>query len=197
MTKPGAIVIARSLLIVVMASVLAGCASSPPVDTKDTTVSVVFGYFDMQDAPSNLEWVSLRKYDSAKKDGEWYRLAVREGLYFHVGIAAGSYQVSKFGGTGGIPLLTRRQFEYDFGSKGRNTTAVRIRTAGIYFLGSHKYINHAGKGLFDPDRFEMEAIKAPTEKELLQRLLKELETDNALSGYSRQRELARLRLAEL
>jgi len=43
----------------------------------------------------------------------------------------------------------------------------------------------------------MEPVKTPTEKELLQRLLKELESDTALSGYTRQRELARQRLAEL
>lgn len=197
MTGKGALVKPRWLLIVVMACVLAGCASGSPVDTGDATVSIVFGYFDVKDAPSNLEWVSLRRYDSAKKGGESYRLAVKDGLFFHVGIAPGSYQVDKFGGMGGIPLLTRRPYEYDFGSKGRNTTAVRIRKAGIYFLGTHQYVNHAGKGLFAPDRFEMEPVKAPTEKELLQRLLKELESDNALTGYTRQRELARQRLAEL
>lgn len=197
MTGKGTIVRPRWLLVVMMACVLAGCASGSPVDTGDATLSLVFGYFDMKDAPSNLEWVSLRKYDSTKKDGESYHLAVRDGLFFHVGIAPGSYQVAKFGGMGGIPLLTRRPFEYDFGSKGRNTTAVRIRKAGIYFLGTHQYVNHAGKGLFAPDRFEMEPVKTPTEKELLQRLLKELESDNALSGYARQRELARQRLAEL
>ena len=108
-----------------------------------------------------------------------------------------SYQVEKFGGMGGIPLLTRRPFEYDFGGKGRNGTAVRVREPGLYFLGAHQYVNHAGKGLFAPDKFEMKPVTTPTEKELLQRLVKELESDTALSGYTRQRELARRRLAEL
>jgi len=157
----------------------------------------VFGYFDMTDAPSKLEWVSLRKYDSTPKPAEWYALAVKEGLFFHVGITPGSYQVEKFGGTGGIPLLTRRPFEYHFGGKGRNSTAVRIREPGVYFLGAHQYVNHAGKGLFAPDKFEMKAVDVPTEKELLQRLVKELEADKALSGYTRQLALAKRRLAEL
>ena len=187
----------RWLLTTALAFVLAGCASAPPVDTKDETRSLVFGYFDMTDAPSGLEWVSLRKYDSAQKAGEWYGLAVRDGLFFHVGIGPGSYQVEKFGGMGGILLLTRRPFEYGFGSKGRNATAVRIREPGVYFLGAHQYVNHAGKGLFAPDKFEMTLVKTPTEKELLQRLLKELESDKALSGYTRQLGLARRRLAEL
>jgi len=101
----------RWLLTTALAFVLAGCASAPPVDTKDETRSLVFGYFDMTDAPSGLEWVSLRKYDSAQKAGQWYGLAVRDGLFFHVGIGPGSYQVEKFGGMGGIVLLTRRPFE--------------------------------------------------------------------------------------
>ena len=181
----------------VVALTLAGCASAPPIDTKDETRSLVFGYFDMTDAPSKLEWVSLRRYDSTEKPGQWYGLAVRDGLFFHVGIAPGSYQVDKFGGMGGIPLLTRKQFEYSFGSKGRNATAVRIREPGLYFLGAHQYVNHAGKGLFDPDKFEMVTIKTPTEKELLARLVKEMETDKELAGYARQLSLARRRLAQL
>jgi hypothetical protein len=197
MTTIGALVTRRWLLTTAMALVLTGCASGPPVDTRDETRSLVFGYFDMTDAPSKLEWVSLRKYDTTQKPGEWYGLAVRDGLFFHVGIGPGSYQVEKFGGMGGIPLLTRRPFEYDFGSKGRNGTAVRVREPGLYFLGAHQYVNHAGKGLFAPDKFEMKPVTTPTEKELLQRLVKELESDKALSGYTRQLGLARRRLAEL
>ena len=181
----------------VMALTLAGCASAPPVDTKDETRSLVFGYFDMTDAPSKLEWVSLRRYDGTQKPGEWYGLAVKEGLFFHVGISPGSYQVEKFGGPGGIPLLTRKQFEYSFGSKGRNSTAVRIREPGLYFLGAHQYVNHAGKGLFAPDKFEMVQIKTPTEKELLARLVREMEGDKELAAYTRQLSLARRRLAQL
>jgi hypothetical protein len=180
----------------VMALTLTGCASAPPVDTRDETRSLVFGYFDMADAPSKVEWVSLRRYD-AQKPGEWYALEVKDGLFFHVGIAPGSYQVEKFGGKGGIPLLTTRQFEYNFGSKGRNATAVRIREPGLYFLGAHQYVNHAGKGMFAPDKFEMVAVKTPTEKELLARLVKVMESDKELSAYARQLGLAKRRLARL
>ncbi len=43
----------------------------------------------------------------------------------------------------------------------------------------------------------MKAAKAPGEKALLQRLIKELETDKELAGYTRQLELARRRLSQL
>ncbi len=173
--------------------VLGGCAGTP-VDPKDESVSMVFGFFDMADAPSNLEWVSLKRYGD--KDARWYDMAAREGLVFHIGIAPGSYQVEKFGGMGGIPLLTRKPYEYHFGTRGRNETAVRIIKPGIYFLGAYKYVDHAG-GLFKADKFEMKALEAPSEKELLQRLIALLETDSELKMYRRQIALAKQRLAEL
>ncbi|MCL4798803.1 MAG: hypothetical protein KJ025_04395 [Burkholderiales bacterium] len=188
----------RWLLPFVLALGLVGCAStSEPVEVNDQRVSLVFGYFDMKDAPSGLDWVSLKKYDSKKKDGEWYRMGVQDGLYFHVGVEPGAYQVDKFGGMGGVPLLTRRPFEYNFGGKGRNGTALRITQPGVYFLGAHKYVNHAGKGLFEADKFAMEPVQSPTEKELLQRLVKALESDQELAGYTRQLSLAKQRLSQL
>lgn len=183
------------LLPVALAFAVAGCASSPkPVDTKDETVSLVYGYFDMKDAPSNLDWVSIKRYDP--KEGAWYRFEAKDGLFFHVGIQPGSYQVERFGGMGGM-LLTRRQFEYNFGGKGRNGTAVRIATPGVYFLGSHEFVNHAGQGLFAPDKFEMRQASAPSEKELLRRVIKAIEADPEFAGYTRQLQLAKQRLAAL
>ena len=185
----------RWLLPMVLALLLGGCASTQPVDANDESLSLVYGYFDMKDAPSDLTWVSIRQYGT--KDGGWYHLRAKDGLFFHVGVEPGSYQVDKFGGDGGIPLLTRRPFEYDYGSKGRNRTAVRIAKPGIYFFGAHQYVNHAGKGFFTADKFEMKAAKSPGERELLQRLIKELESDKELAGYTRQLRLAKQRLSQL
>ena len=181
----------RSLFAVMaLAFVLGGC-STAKVDPNDDSVSLVYGYFDMKDAPSNLEWVSLKQYGGKKnKDGDYWGTSVKDGLFFHVGLPTGSYQVSGFGGTGGIPLLTRRPFEYDYGSLGRNGTAVRIQKPGLYFLGSHKYVEQK-RGKFD-----MKSTKQPTEKELLQRLLKELQTDK-YSMYMRQIGMVKQRLSEL
>jgi hypothetical protein len=173
---------------------LVGCASAPPVDSKDESVSIVFGYFDMADAPSNLQWVSLKRY--GEKGPMWYDMAARDGLIFHVGIQSGAYQVEKFGGMGGIPLLTRQRHEYNFGTRGRNETAIRIQKAGIYFLGAYKYVDRPG-GLFRADKFEMEPVKTPSEKEVLRRLITVLESDSELKMYTRQIALAKKRLAEL
>ncbi len=172
---------------------LGGCAGTP-IDPKDESVAMVYAYFDMADAPSNLEWASLKRY--GEKGGVWYDMAAREGLVFHIGIAPGSYQIEKFGGMGGIPILTRKPYEYHFGTRGRNGTAVRIAKPGVYFLGAYKYIDHAG-GLFKADKFEMKSIQTPSEKELLQRLITLLESDSDLKMYRHQITLAKQRLSEL
>jgi hypothetical protein len=178
----------RSLALLV---VLAGCAGGSPVSPADESLSLVYGYFDMKEAPTKVQWVGLKQYGG--KDAGTYQLAVEDGLFFHVGVEPGSYQVDKFGGSG----FFRGDYVYNFGGKGRNSTAIRIQKPGIYFIGAHRYVNHAGKGLFTPDKFDMVPASAPTEKEILQRLVKRLETDRELTSYTRQLKLARDRLAKL
>lgn len=173
---------------------LAACSSLPLADPKDDSLSLVFGYVDMGDAPSKLEWVSLKRY--GEKEPVYYGMAARDGLIFHVGVAPGSYQVEKFGGMGGIPFLTSKRYEYYFGTRGRNDTAVRIQQAGIYFIGAYKYVNHPG-GLFKADKFDMQPAQTPSEKEVLQRLITLLESDGELKMYARQLALAKKRLAGL
>jgi hypothetical protein len=134
--------------------------------------------------------VALKQYGG--KDAGSYQLGVEDELFFHIGVEPGSYQVDKFGGSG----FFRGDYVYNFGGKGRNSTAIRIQRPGIYFLGAHRYVNHSG-GLFSADKFEMVPANKPTEKELLQRLVKRLENDRELAGYTRQLKLARERLARL
>jgi hypothetical protein len=138
----------------------------------------------MKDAPTKVQWVALKQYGG--KDVGSYQLAVEDGLFFHVGVEPGSYQVDKFGGSG----FLRGDYVYNFGGQGRNSTAIRIHKPGIYFLGAHRYVKHSGK-------FDMVPAQTPSEKEVLQRLVKRLENDRELAGYTRQLKLARERLARL
>ena len=170
----------------------AGCATNAPIDPKDERTSLVFGYFDAKDAPSSIDWVSIKRYGG---EPAYYQLGTEKGLFWHIGVEPGSYQVEKFGGVKRV-LIFGNQVEYNYGTRGRNDTAVRILAPGIYFMGSHRYVAHDG-GLFGVDKFEMQAVKSPTEKELLARLIAELEADKELRAYTRQIGLAKKRLAEL
>ena len=183
-------------MIVMAACVLAaaGCASKgEPIDPKDETMSMVYGYFDMTDAPSDLRWVSIKKYGDKPL---FYEAGAKEGLFWHVGVAPGSYQVETFGGNGGIPMLTSSPYRYNFGTRGRNDTAIRIKRPGLYYMGSYKYVEHKG-GFMEADRFEMKSVRAPSEKEILQRLVKAMESDDELRAYTRQIAWAKSRLAQL
>lgn len=179
------------LAIVGFVFILTGCASTM-VDPKDETLSLVYGYVDMSDGPSKLEWVSIKQYSG---DSGWYTVPAKDGLFWHIGVEPGSYQVEKFGGTGGF-FLARREHEYNFGTKGRNETAIRISTPGVFFMGAYKYVDHPG-GFLKQDKFDMKPTKEPSEKELLQRLIKELESDEEMRPYVRQINLAKKRLASL
>jgi hypothetical protein len=179
---------------VALACVLAGCASGGSVDSKDETLSLVYGYFDMKDAPTKVEWVSLKQYDLQGKQEGAYQINAKDGLFFHIGIEPGSYQVDKFGGGGGF-LST--PVEYNFGGKGRNATAVRVQKPGVYFVGVHKYVDRPGKGFFSADKFEMQPAKAPSEKELLRQVIQRIESDKELAPYTRQLQHARQRLGQL
>ena len=171
---------------------LSGCAGTP-VDPKDDTLSLVYGYIDMKDAPSPLEWVSIKRYGAPKQ--AYYNAAAKDGLFWHVGIEPGSYQVEKFGGAGGIPMF-KSEYEYNFGTKGRNQTAIRIQTPGVFYMGAYKYIDHPG-GFLKQDQFDMQTVKQPTEKEILQKLTMQLESDKDLRLYTRQLAIAKKRLASL
>lgn len=188
----------KAILVLSLAALLlGGCATWGSIDPKDESCSLVFGYIDMKDAPSDLDWVSIKQYGDKPY---YYHAATEDSLFFHIGMEPGSYQVDQFGGAGGIPyvrrVFTSTFYKYNFGSRGRNDTAIRIAKPGIYYMGAYKFIKHDG-GLFKADKFEMEPLKTPTEKDILQKLIHVLESDRELRAYTRQIHLAKARLSAL
>ena len=168
---------------------VAGCATSAPVDPKDPSLSLVYGYIDMADAPSSLGWVRIKLYDG-KNEG--YQAAVRKGLFFHVGLEPGPYQVERFGRH--PTFFSNTEYSYDFGTRGRNETAIRIDKPDVYFVGAYKYVD-IPTGWFEQGKFKMERTKTPSERELLTRLLAILQDD--YGQYGRQIAMVRQRLAQL
>lgn len=162
---------------------LAGCAMSrKPVDPAADDLSVVFGFIDMRDAPSNLVWVSLKGYGPGAPS---YRAGVEDGLFFHVGVKPGAYQVDRFGGDRSLIPIFGEPYEYEWGTQGRNRTAIKVDRADAFFMGSYRYVRQPS-GLFDPARFDMQPIAAPTEREALQKVLRLMEADSSLNVYRHQ-----------
>jgi hypothetical protein len=168
---------------------VAGCATSAPVDPKDPRLSLVYGYIDMADAPSSLGWVRIKLYDG---NNQGYSAAVRKGLFFHVGVEPGPYQVERFGRH--PSFFSNTEYSYDFGTRGRNETAIRIDKPGVYFMGAYKYVD-IPTGWLEQDKFRMERTQTPSERELLTKLLAVLQDED--SQYTRQIAMVRQRLAQL
>ena len=166
-----------------------GCATSDPVDPKDPSLSLVYGYIDMADAPSSVEWVRVKLYDG-KNQG--YLAATQKGLFFHVGVEPGPYQVERFGRH--PTFFSNTEYTYNFGTRGRNETAIKVDKPGVYFMGAYKYIE-VPTGWFEQDKFRMERTQTPSERELLAKLLAILQDD--YSQYTRQIAMVRQRLAQL
>ena len=160
-----------------LALLVAGCASDP-VDPKDQSLSLVYGYIDMADAPSSLGWVNIKLYDG-KNTG--YLVSGHKGLFFHIGVEPGPYQVERFGRY--ATFFSNTDYTYNFGTRGRNESAIKVDKPGVYFMGTYKFV-YVPTGWFEQDKFRMERTKTPTERELLTKVLTILQDD--YPEYSRQ-----------
>jgi len=175
-----------------------GCAlfsTEEPIDPNDKTVSVIFGYFDMSEAPSwgGIDWTSVKQY---KPKQAYYSCAVEDGLFFHIGASKGSsLQVDQFGRN--TRWYSNAAYTYNFGGKGRNETATVIKKPGVYFLGAYKYKPIESGSFFEADKFDMEKTKTPTEKELLTKLLKIMKEDSDYTDYTHQIGMIEKRLKAL
>lgn len=155
----------RNFLGLVALSLLVACASDEPGrDINDPTNSLVFGYIDMDDAPTSISSAWLEQV-APRSDKPYWGMGVQDGLFYNVHLPPGSYQLSKLSGSG----FFAGQHSYTFPRQG-NDTSLRIKKPGIYFLGSYKY-KKVSTGFFSQAKFDITRTKKPTEAELLQRIL--------------------------
>lgn len=178
--------IIKRITAILLTLTIVGCAGTP-VDPTDTRRSVVFGYIDMEDAPTSVDWVFIQHYDGTT-DG--YSVGAKDGLYYHVGIPPGPYQVTKFGGSG----FFAGQVIYNFADSGRNDTALIIDRPGAYFAGSFEY-QTVNTGFFEQKKFDITPAVDPTEAMVLEKVLRRMRKENP--NYTHAISLAEKRLAEL
>jgi hypothetical protein len=176
----------KGIWLALLALALAGCASEPGRDINDPTNSLVFGYIDMDDAPTSVANASIMRVAPADKQGYWH-MTVIKGLFYNAYLPTGSYQLSQFSGSG----FFSGAHVYSFPRQG-NQTALRIEKPGIYFLGSYKYKN-VKTGMFEGYKFSIDNINKPTEAELLRRIIDESEVKGSAWRDKIQARLAKLK----
>lgn len=155
----------RLAMIAGLAFLLAACGTTGPERRLDDPAnSLVFGYIDMEEAPTKVQAAWLQQVAPPTETPYW-SLGINKGLFYTGYLPPGTYQISKFAGSG----FFAGNHAYNFPRQG-NATAVRIERPGIYFLGSFKY-KPEKSGFFEAGKFSIERTTSPTEKELLTRIL--------------------------
>lgn len=170
------------MLFMPLSMLLSSCVSKSTISPDDENLSVLYGYIDMSEAPSGLGFVKVKRHKPTPN--VWYTFRAEEGIFSHIAVKNGSYQVDTFGKSGSG--LANIKYSYNFGGQGRNATARVIKNPGVYFLGAYKYKNLKKGSFLTPGSFEMQPIKSPTEKELLSQLLKNIKESEGRKKYKHQ-----------
>ncbi len=151
-------------LLLALAVVLASCSANPVPKPPKPDESFIFGYIDMEDAPTWLHWATIRQFKPPTKK-PYFSAGAYQGVFYNWYFGPGSYAVTKFGGSAG-------RTNYTFGIP-RQLTEMRVKfdKPGIYFLGSFKY-KDIKTGFFEQGKYDLEKADKPTEKEVVEKLLK-------------------------
>jgi len=141
-----------------------GCAAhlKNPVDN---TRSLVYGYMDMQKAPSKMEWGTIKQMKPKTDKPYWSMGTNGKGVFWHEQLPPGSYMLVEFGGHS---MLRNANYTYNMPEYGKNETAVVIKNPGLYYLGTYQY--QKGGSFFNP-QFDIVSVDSPNEKEVLELLL--------------------------
>ena len=162
----------------------------PPIDPKDTKRALIFGYIDMDEAPDDLQRLSVERI--WPEPYENYECGIEDGLFWHIGVNPGVYQIDTFRAEPGFFSRSIRRFPFDTGE--RNLSKRRATKPGVYFLGAYKFkaIKSDTEG-----EYKIVRLHSPNEKTLLKRLLDVIESDSDLNDYKHQIRWIKKRLKKL
>jgi hypothetical protein len=133
----------------------------PPANDQQ---SLVYGYLDMSDAPTPLGWMEFHQL-SPLTATPFYQMRVDEGVFYMEKFPPGVFSMGEFGGE-------RRDGKHLAYAIPRASPAVRvsIESPGLHFVGAYKYRPVREDGAAT-GRFEIDAVPAPSEAEVLARIL--------------------------
>jgi len=180
----------RIFLLLGFAVLTSSCSSTSEeiVDPNNKNVSLIYGYIEMREAKRTLNWLSFRRY---RPSAQRYYAKIYDGLFYHIGVEHGSYQVEKFGSYGN---RSNHGMIFTFGASGKNQTAIKIKKPGLYNVGTYKYVAEKDRR-GNRTKFSFKKSKIPSEKELLTELLRSVKTNH--SDYVHQIKWIENRLAKL
>lgn len=144
--------------------VFTGCAPRlyNPVDNSR---ALVYGYIDMEDAPTGLSFVNFKQVLPKTKEPFWHGGTDGKGLFWQEQLPPGTYQLVSFGGSS---FWRNANYTYSMPEFEKNETAVKIKGPGMHYVGTYKFKK---EGTFFSPKFDLIKSRAPSEKEVLEKLL--------------------------
>jgi hypothetical protein len=138
-------------------------------DAANKEAALVYGYFDMGDAPSLVQRMQVKRV-LPRSDKPYLYFGVDSELFYHEALTPGSYQISSL--TGVPALLHLGVFHVfpgniHFYSMPAQGGGFRVAGSGLHYWGSYKF--KRGGTFFKPT-FEFEPAKKPTELDVLKKL---------------------------
>ena len=124
--------------------------------------SLVFGYIDMEDAPSWYQWIEMKSETQPKKEPRYFW--VKDGMFFRVDVSPDRYRLTEFGGSN---RYTNSEFRFTLPEQPQFRR--EINKPGVYFIGSYRYKSNTP--LVGRYTFDLLPSKTPSERELLEKIL--------------------------
>jgi hypothetical protein len=155
----------RPLVATMAALLLGGCALNSEVRTStEADAALIFGYFDMKDAPFELGCVRITQDE---KQGIAYpqscMTTFADGLFFIENVPPMRYHVPFFYAGGKLHMISSTESDL-----------FSVKPKSMYFLGSFKY-KVVARDLGDilkltPEQYGLAPVKSPGEKAVLKML---------------------------
>jgi len=158
------------VLVMLCSLVLGGCFLNAEVRTvADDNSALIFGYFDMSDAPFELGCVRITQDE---RRGIAYRQSCMttfaSGLFFLENAPPMKYHIPFFYASGKLHMISSsKQDVFD------------VPAGSLYFLGSRKYkVLYRNLGeivTLTPEKYGLEPVKSPDESAVLKMLLEKVQ----------------------
>ncbi len=149
--------------------ILSGCALNPSVrTTTEDDAALIFGFFDMSESPYALNCVKMTQDE---RSGIVYRQScmttLPSGLFFMEDIPPMKYHIPFFNAGGKLHMISASERDL-----------IDVPPQSLAFIGSFKYKVH-DKNLaqvlkITSEKYGLNRVKSPSEKEVLKMLLKEV-----------------------
>lgn len=179
-----------NIFLLILAFSISGCAMlKPKFDPNDLNSSVVFGYIDTKDMPSEFGGAVIQGLGGGD---DYVTASTYKGAFWHVAVRPGYRQVRSFSGFSSRNIFGQGDAgnTYRFDEKDRKSMAIKIKKPGVHFFGSYKFNIHK-------DKFNVRRVKSPSEKTVLKMVLKGLIKESGNKFYQRQIRMIKKRIAKL